>query len=538
MRMDATTKGSIMPKPNFMFYHDGRHPLIYMYEPPIQKEEYEAGVDELLGTPVQAINFCLGDGRTVLHDTQVGELWGHNMGQWPHIIFRRAHQNAKHLIEQGHDPLKLICDRAHGKGMLVYPTLLVQQGRGPREEDVRCSDFRFGNTHLEIGAHDDVDESFPGYTCLDFMQEAVRDERFALIEETLNKYEVDGFELQMNYFPYYFHPDQVEAGCAVMTAWIRRVYEAVKTSGSGRELAIRIPVSVTGSLSIGLDVSTWINEGIVDVLIGQGFSGTELVHQMLNFRPLVQAAKDKSCRILAAVQSLVDSDRLHEAPIEIIRAAACNYWAQGVDGLYLAHWFGNWPYDATFYEKLRELPHPEVMATRDKYYYIPTQTGRYAAPKTEPGLSMTLPANLEEGETVNLPFTISDDLPRWGAVGRIHDVLLRIRIMNTTEADQLTFTLNGQPIPDQLKRVINEMYRMKAPRYRTGSGYWFIFRLDEPHWPVTGANNLQITLRHRDKGITPQIYVRDVELEIKYLMGKHFHRGQDDDLGPYVYSEM
>ena len=26
--------------PRMMFYHDGRHPLIYMYEPPIQKEQY------------------------------------------------------------------------------------------------------------------------------------------------------------------------------------------------------------------------------------------------------------------------------------------------------------------------------------------------------------------------------------------------------------------------------------------------------------------------------------------------------------------
>jgi hypothetical protein len=27
-------------------------------------------------------------------------------------------------------------------------------------------------------------------------------------------------------------------------------------------------------------------------------------------------------------------------------------------------------------------------------------------------------------------------------------------------------------------------------------------------------------------------------LEIKYLMGKHFHRGQDADLGPYEHSGM
>lgn len=521
-----------------MFFNDGRHPLIYMYEPPIQKEEYQAAVDELLGTPIQALNFCLGDGRTVLHDTRVGELWGHNMEKWPHIIFRRAHQNAKHLIDQGLDPLKIICDRAHEKGILIYPTLLVQQGRGPKEEDVRCSDFRFDNPHLEIGAHDDVDESFPGYTCLDFMHDEVREERFALVEEVLNRYDVDGFELQMNYVPYYFHPDQVEAGRAVMTAWIRRVYKAMKSSGQARELAIRVPVSVDGALSVGLDVAGWIKEGIVDVVIGQGFSGPELVHQMLNFRPLVKAAQGSSCRVLAALQSLVDSDRLHEAPIEIIRAAACNYWDQGVDGIYFAHWFGNWPYDASFYEKLREVPHPEVMATRDKYYYIPTKTGRYENPTTEPGLSMILPADLEVGTPINLPFTITDDLPRWGEAGRIHEILLRIRVMNTTEIDRLTFTLNGAPLPDRLMRVINEMYRMKAPRYRTGSGYWFVFRLDEPHWPVNGANNLKVTLHHRDEEVTPQIYVRDVELEIKYLMGKHFHRGQDADLGPYIHSEM
>ena len=63
----AAAKG----RPRIMFFRDGRHPLIYMYEPPMQKEEYESAVDELAGTPVQAIMFGLGDGRTVLHDTKV-----------------------------------------------------------------------------------------------------------------------------------------------------------------------------------------------------------------------------------------------------------------------------------------------------------------------------------------------------------------------------------------------------------------------------------------------------------------------------------
>lgn len=544
-----------MPNPRIMFYHDGRHPLIYMYEPPMQKEEYEAAVDELVGTPVEALMFCLGDGRTVLHNTKVGELWGHNVERWPHLIFRRAHQNAKRLIQNNLDPLRLICDRAHAKGMLVYPTLLVQQGRGERNQDVRCSDFRFDNRHLEIGASGDLSPDFPGLTCLDFKHDEVREERFALIEETLNNYPVDGFELQLNYSPYYFHPDEVEAGRHIMTTWIQRVYEAVKRSGFERELAIRIPASIKGCLQMGLDVQAWLHEGIVDVVIGQTLSGPELLDAMTDFRPLIEAAKGTPCRIHAALHSHVDSDRLSEATIEMIRAAACNYWAQGVDGLYLAHWFGNWPYQASFYEKLRELPHPDIMAPKDKYYYVPTETGRYPKPVTEPGITMTLPAALELNKPTTVHFHISDDLPRWDKVGRVHEVLLRIRVMNTTESDQLRFRLNGVELPDcrhrgrgrpgpqaetpaqaTTLRKINEMYRMQSPRYRTGSGYWFIYRLDQVHWPQKGNNNLEVTLLHRDADVTPQVYIRDVELEIKYLMGKNFHRGQDLELGAYERS--
>jgi len=480
--------------------------------------------------------FCLGDGRTVLHDTKVGELWGHNVEKWPHLIFRRAYQNARHLISIGQDPLRIVCDRAHAKGMLVYPTLLVQQGRGPREGDVRCSEFRFENAHLEIGARGDLPDDFPGLTCLDFKQEEVREERFALVEETLKTYPIDGFELQFNYFPYYFHPEEVGAGREIMTAWVRRVYEAVKASGPERELAIRIPASLEGCAGVGMDVEAWLREGIVDVLIGQAFSGPELLDPTTDFRPLVEAAQGTTCRVHAAIQSHVDSDRLSEGTIEMIRATACNYWEQGIDGLYLAHWFNNWPYQASFYEKLRELPHPDVMAPRDKHYHVPTQTGRYPEPARGPGMDIQLPAPLTPNEPVEVRFSVSDDLPRWDEVGRVHEVLLRVRIMGTTELDRLRFRLNGEDLPDVLLRKLNEMYRMHAPRYRTGSGYWFIYRLDPEYWPRKGKNVLEMTLLRRDPDALPQIYVRDVELEIKYLMGRNYARGQDPDLGPYEYS--
>ena len=43
----CTHSSSGMGRPSLLFYHDGRHPLIYMYEPPITLEQYQQAVDEL-----------------------------------------------------------------------------------------------------------------------------------------------------------------------------------------------------------------------------------------------------------------------------------------------------------------------------------------------------------------------------------------------------------------------------------------------------------------------------------------------------------
>ncbi len=512
-----------------MFFHDSRHPAIYMYEPPMEKEEFESAVDELVGTPVEALMFGLGDGRTVFHDTKVGEVWGDPVQRWNHTIFRRAGQNARMMIDSGRDPLRIICERAREQGMLIYPSLLVNQGRRTekQEDDVRSSNFRWDNMHLEIGAKGDLAD-FPGATNLDFKHKEVRDERFALIDEVLKNYPIDGFELQLNYRSpavAFFHPKQVEAGRVIMTAWVKRVYEAVKAGDPQQELAIRVPADIEKAHALGLDVREWIRQGIVDVVIG----GTDAnnMDPVADFRPLVKAAENSDCRIHAALQTQILSDRLDDGTIDFVRATACNYWAQGIDGLYLAQWFTSWPYEASFYEQLREVGHPDVMAYKDKTYFVPT--------KTPPQQDTPLSKELKLNETVQVAMPIADDLPRWDKVGRVHEVLLRLRLAGATETDRVEVRLNGKLLPDSGLRKINRVYRMRAPRYRV-FGYWFIYRLDPEHWPVQGKNRVEVTLLHRDSDIISALNLRDVELEIKYLAGKNFARGQDPDVGPYVVS--
>jgi hypothetical protein len=108
--------------------------------------------------------------------------------------------------------------------------------------------------------------------------------------------------------------------------------------------------------------------------------------------------------------------------------------------------------------------------------------------------------------------------------------------MQTTEIDRLGFKLNGAELPETLLRKINRMYKMSAPRYRI-FGYWFIFKLDRDHWPRTGENEFEVTLHQRDEVAIPDIILRDVELEIKYLKGKNFHRSfVDPDLGAFEHA--
>ena len=166
--------------PKIMYYHDGRHSHMYRYEPPMSKTEMNAMIDEVASTSVDAVMYCLGEGRTMLHDTKAGELLGHNQEVWTHEIFRRANQNAVALINNGQDPLQLICDRSHEKNMLFYPSLIVNAGSDSFAIQ-RNSDFRKNNRHLEIGASGNVDKNFKGFEFLDFEHKEARDERFALI---------------------------------------------------------------------------------------------------------------------------------------------------------------------------------------------------------------------------------------------------------------------------------------------------------------------------------------------------------------------
>ena len=107
------------PEPKVFFYDDGRHAsALYQFAPPLSPDDLYLAVDQLVDSGVDTLIYSAGlEGGAVQYDSKVGQKWGDNVPMWAHPIFYRASRNLHQLIADGHDPLKLLCDRCHEKGL-------------------------------------------------------------------------------------------------------------------------------------------------------------------------------------------------------------------------------------------------------------------------------------------------------------------------------------------------------------------------------------------------------------------------------------
>ena len=99
-----------------------------------------------------------------------------------------------------------------------------------------------------------------------------------------------------------------------MTEWIGRVYAAVKKSDPARELVLRVPADLDGCRAVGLEPLEWMRQGIVDVIVPEASGAAD---PSADFSAFVKAAHGTACRVLPALQSRIDSDRVGEGTIEM-----------------------------------------------------------------------------------------------------------------------------------------------------------------------------------------------------------------------------
>ncbi len=444
--------------PRIIFNCDGDSTTLSHFKPPITPEQLCRTLDELKGTQVDVFVQCMNRGDdTFSHRTKVGEIYGRNVTEWNEGAIRkgmkRIAENTWALLDAGHDPFEILAKRARELGMQFWVSMRmndIHEDDSTRFYPLR-STFKMKHPELLIGSpYPDPARGYPAdnFTwAFDFARREVHNHKLALIAEVCTNYDVDGFELDFQRGPWYFKKGQELRGMPMMTEFVRRVRREVneigKRKGRALTLAVRVPVTFDACADKGLDVRTWIREGLADVITPMDAGYLDMHADVRGF---VDLAKGTRCAIAGGLEH--STLGYGHADIAILRAGAMGFWDQGASSIYLFNYDchrrkgRHAAYTPQEIEALRQIGSPEIIARRDKRYVVAVDMSHRTP---EDGGTRQLPVVLSRpGEQRAFAFWIGDDL----AAARRDGVLAKIVVAITTRGAKpsqqaLRVCLNG-----------------------------------------------------------------------------------------------
>ena len=527
-------------------FDDGRHLAgLYQFQPPLAPADVTLNVDQLVDSGVDTLIYIAGlVGGSVLYDSRVAQKIGDNVERWVHPVYYRTARNVQQLVADGHDPLKLLCDRAHEKGIWFLasaPSTVTGGIREPFVWEGGNSDFAFDHPEFQVGPDEDPRAEHTDPTRFNFLRAEVRENRFRLFEELLADYETDGVALNLFDLVPLCKFGEADQLAPVLTDWIARLRavaaKAETVQGRRKRIYAQLPAHPDAWKMLGLDVPQWVANGLVDGLVCQPGLLQGPMDQDIDLSAVNELVSGTECRVLVGVSTSVGRQLSKAASPPMLWAAAANAYAQGADGFGFAGagWLGRgWPWRGDEYGTLRPLAHPELLATADKLYRA------HSAPSPPPGLSRhpqegptdwvpgvrpALPLTLAEGEPVEVRLQVSDDISHWHGQGNLESVRLRVRISGLeAELNEVRIELNGRALPDSVLRLNDLTYRYLESGVVSPYGFVYDYDLTPEHYPRPGRNLVTVTLVKRDPNIEPPFQVWDVDCVIRYRAHRSFER--------------
>ncbi|MGC9320084.1 MAG: hypothetical protein ACP5KN_18780, partial [Armatimonadota bacterium] len=442
----------------------------------------------LVGSQVDSIfysnSLCFGH---ALHDSEVMEPFTCTEDMF-------EHNGLPQLMARGIDPIAVMVEFGHAHGIEVFWDMRMNDthdaalgGYGPYLRPP----FKLEHPEYLVGA---IDNHPPHgtWSSVDYAQPAVRELAYRFFEEVCRKFDVDGVEMDFFRHPCFFRSvawgeRAGEAELDAMTGLVRRIREMTEREGMRRGrpilIAIRVPDSIEYCRGIGLDVERWLEEGLVDILIGSGY------FQLNRWEYLVELGHRFDVPVNPSLSDsrVSGEDRFSRRSIECYRGRAMRAWSAGVDGIYIFNYFN--PRGPVWHE----LGDPEALVTRDKLYFVTVRDGlpqRYLADgdqyRNTPVLTPTHSRLLPDDESLRVELLVGDDVERARAQGLEPQVTLHARVIGPPRVQARLngeglggATVTGQwldfPVPaDSVRSGANEVALMAPPAAEQRDAGWTI----------------------------------------------------------------
>ncbi len=480
----------------------------------------------LIGTQVDSNWFspCMA-GLTFSHHTKLGGFYGKEI--------------PLELVEKyGRDTLQIQLDFSHEHGMEAVWALRMNDvhdshAPGSRRWTYGLAPFKKENPEFMMGQEGDWDK-YAGspkanWTGLDFAVPEVREYIFSIIQEVAQNYDVDCIGMEFfKYFPFFreslernpVEPEHLE----LMNDLLRRIRRMADEQASRRGrpllLAAHTPFSLADSIHVGLDLETWLAEGLIDQLMPGGYYESEVfcssfseiialghkyevpVYPCLSWGfwdrwAFLGLSDGKHRQSRSWIETLYGGQTERagkpsfilvfngwEGTLPAWRAAAMNMFNAGADGLYL--------FNPAFGEPQwwREIGETATMAGKDKLYGI----ARFAGPNS-----------LSEVPEVTLPvsagFQVGEDVGSAGA----HSIDFSLHLWDWVPGDDFSVKLNGAAV-DGLHPT--------DPDRNPEEGQWLQGKL-EAKQIRRGENQLDVAVQNRGESASSAVVLDAAQLRVR-----------------------
>ena len=422
------------------------------------------------------------------------------------------------LWAQGAEPIDVCAKRCHERGMKFLAKFRMNdrhsQGKLSGHYNIHMGTFI--QEHQEWWLKD-----FPGG--LDFTHQGVRDWMFELAREVTTTFDIDGLTFNYMRYPYVFEIAESRSKQPILTGFMRRVRRMLDEEGKkkGRELLFCVLVAPTieECHNIGLDVPSWIREGIVDVVCPCDWGSTLF---NVPYEEFAKLTRQTDVLLLPAVHANVSRSlyfRKLMSPASY-RGVARNLYAAGADGIstfnYMYHWAGMqgiaYPGAMDQYPKalhyLAELRDPENLVRGDRHYV----TWPEATPTQFPGLvnrARVMTLARAEGASAEWVIRCAETFD-----GKERSLVL-LNAANLLPGDKVSVTVNGAAVADEdIRREFHPKGRSDESKGKTLPAYTSLtFAATSPPFAFL-ENTIGLTLLESVARASGEISVPEIEVAI------------------------
>jgi hypothetical protein len=464
---------------------------------------------------------------------------------------RWQHQRFRELIDAGTQPVEILVDQVHKRGMDFIAGFRMNDGHAGhnRREGIGIATFIESNPQWRL-IDPRPEPIYQEPEALDFSFEEVRDYTRGVIEEAATRFDIDGVELcfrDAGYFPLGTARERMD----LMTGLLRGIRASLDERGraAGRKLRLgaRVFATFEECAGMGLDVPAWITEGILDFVCPMDVLYNDFNIPYPEWAALTRAS---GCMLYPGIHPWNSYRKRYQKKRKTIswathRALAHTMYAAGADGVSSFNHFVSSAWGAPFYPHglhvFNQLGDPARVARGERHYIYDSPWSDctiFGEPGGKCGTGAVKHAKIElgRGETApsgELPFQLYEDLDR------AYEATLLFRGFGLSSEDTLEVRVNGKVIPDEkIRRTASSDtpgLTMNSQRIRDGRGYpcmlegalmdarvtpdkpgrpfatrWFQVR---PGMVTAGVNTLSITLRESDPEAKGEEVVID-EIEV------------------------